>query len=75
MTDFKGLAPDVNMPGVRDGLVDGEPVLGVDGEHLADEVLGLLADRPPPRAAQVKPAGAHGLVEAVLGAQDSPYMS
>ena len=29
-------------PGVRDGLVHAQPLLGVDGEHLADQVLGLV---------------------------------
>ena len=55
---------------VIERLLHSEPLLRVDGEHLSDEVLGVVADVLPPAGAQVQPALADGVVQPVLGAEE-----
>ena len=48
---------------VVEGLLDGESLLRAGGEHLPDEVLGVVADVLPAGAVQVQLPLAHSLVQ------------
>ena len=57
-------------PPVVESLLHGDPVLGAEGEHLPDEVLGVVADVLPSGGVEVQLALAYCLVESLLGPQE-----
>ena len=57
-------------PPVVESLLHSDPLLGAEGQHLPDEVLGVVADVLPAGGVQVQLALADGLVESLLGAEE-----
>lgn len=57
-------------PSVVQSLLHRDPLLRAEGQHLPDQVLGVVTDVLPARGVQVQLALTDGLVETVLGSQE-----
>ena len=70
MTETIKLLADDDTSPVVERLLHREPLLRVDGEHLPDQVLGVVTDVLPPTAAQEPSTLANCVVQPVLGAEE-----